>query len=84
MLSTTQYTLSILRIALLVHDYFQKIFKSRYIERLDTNKRKNVEALVCVGISDKRERKQLAFFSLSVVFNCVMMTWIEFPIRTKC
>lgn len=57
---------------------------SRYIERLGTNKRKNVEALLTVYGSVIREKgNQLAFFSLSVVFNCVMMTWIEFPIRTK-
>lgn len=59
-------------IALLVHDYLKKILKSRYLERLDTNKRKNVEALVCVLTSDKRERKPI---SILFIISCFQLCY---------
>lgn len=59
-------------IGLVVHDYFQKIFKSGYLERLDTNKRKNVEALVCIRISDKTERKPI---SILFIISCFQLCY---------
>lgn len=56
-------------IVLLVHDYWKKFLKPRYIEKLDISKRKNVEALVCVPTSDKAERKPISILSIISCFQ---------------
>lgn len=49
-----------------------KYLKSRYIEKLDTNKRKNVEALVGVWIGDKTERKPI---SILFIISCFQLCY---------